>query len=522
MKQIQQIGLILFLISLIAFTACSFLGEFELTSAIIESNLKKKQHEHLSIDLKEQIGGKVYTNPGLMANDIAFVYNSVNEQLKTEEKWDQVMYESPQGFAFDLVKDSAKGIFIKNTDLLFLSIFGLGIFGSLLFILSNLKLLGPPGIKNHHIYDNVVTNRGWVGWLTLIYLVGFYVLLYFYPSNLVNQVLLVNPISKLISGNEAGRWFLYGFLYSVVMSVMGIRMLIKYRHNKYQIIRTFSVLFFQICFAFTLPEILVRFNKPYMDLKNAWPLDYDFFFEWNINGLIENGRLGVFMLFWGVVLTLVIVPLFSYLFGKRWYCSWVCGCGGLSETLGDPYRQLSDKSLKSWKFERYIVHGVLVFAILMTFMTLYTYFSEVSVLFGVSTFDVQKIYGFLIGSIFAGVIGTGFYPIFGSRVWCRFGCPLAAYLGLVQRFKSRFRITTNGAQCISCGNCSTYCEQGIDVRSYAQRGEDIVRASCVGCGICSAVCPRGVLKLENAPEDTKKFDYPISINEDGFHVQDQL
>ena len=38
---------------------------------------------------------------------------------------------------------------------------------------------------------------------------------------------------------------------------------------------------------------------------------------------------------------------------------------------------------------------------------------------------------------------------------------------------------------------------GIDVRAYAQKGENIVRSSCVGCGICSSVCPRGVLKLEN-------------------------
>jgi ferredoxin len=40
---------------------------------------------------------------------------------------------------------------------------------------------------------------------------------------------------------------------------------------------------------------------------------------------------------------------------------------------------------------------------------------------------------------------------------------------------------------------------GIDVRDYAQREVNIVRASCVGCGICAAVCPRGVLKLENGP-----------------------
>ena len=42
---------------------------------------------------------------------------------------------------------------------------------------------------------------------------------------------------------------------------------------------------------------------------------------------------------------------------------------------------------------------------------------------------------------------------------------------------------------------------GIDVRAYAQKGENIVRSSCVGCGVCSAVCPRGVLKLENDSMD---------------------
>jgi Pyruvate/2-oxoacid:ferredoxin oxidoreductase delta subunit len=118
----------------------------------------------------------------------------------------------------------------------------------------------------------------------------------------------------------------------------------------------------------------------------------------------------------------------------------------------------------------------------------------------------------------SGVVGVGFYPLLGNRVWCRFGCPQAAILGIFQRFFSRFRITTNGGQCMSCGNCSTYCEMGIDVRAYAQRSENIVRASCVGCGVCAAVCPRGVLRLENG-EPGDRFagaDVPLTALLDSF------
>ena len=96
------------------------------------------------------------------------------------------------------------------------------------------------------------------------------------------------------------------------------------------------------------------------------------------------------------------------------------------------------------------------------------YISNTGEIFGLSIYHTfAKPYGFLIGAAFSGVIGTGFYPLLGSRAWCRFGCPMAGYLGLLQRFFSRFRITTNGGQCISCGNCSTYCEMGIDVRDVA-------------------------------------------------------
>jgi len=434
-------------------------------------------------------------------------YDALIAKYDAEKNWDEKgkqfqykIYGKSHTLSYEIAKKAGSGFVKENAGLVWWLTFGLAIVGALLFILPNVILLGKAGIKNNGLYHESSTNRGWIAWLVLVYLVTFYLVLYFMPDYAVNWTYILDPISKALNGGEASQWFVYGFLYCVIMIVMATRMYIKYRHNKYQVIRTTSVLFFQIVFAFLIPEIMTSLNMPGYDFKNAFPLDYDFFFEWNLDSLRENGAIGIFILVWGIILTLIIVPVMVYFFGKRWYCSWVCGCGGLAETLGDPYRQHSSKKLVSWKLERWLIHSVLVFSVFMTIITLYCYFSGADSFLGINSQWIKDTYSFLIASWFAGVIGTGFYPIFGNRVWCRFGCPLAAYLGFVQRFKSRFRITTNGGQCISCGNCSTQCEQGIDVRAYAQKGENIVRSSCVGCGICSAVCPRGVLKLENGPE----------------------
>ncbi len=511
MKFIKYIGLVMAIAGFAIFTGSVFVGKYNVSpEAFQEWSSQKTKSEFFIERAEKEIVGKELSAFQLTSTISRIAKNS-NTHYKGQQEipWDKIIHwkwnKSYKDFVYPLLRKSAVGWIPENKGIFWWMTFGLAIIGGLIYFLPDYKLLGPKGIKNNGIFQHSATNRGILGFITFVFFVGFYVLLYFFPNYLINPILSVDNISKGLSGNPASQWFLYGFMYCAVMTVFAIRMFIKYRHNAYQLVRTAVVLFFQVAFAFLIPEILVAFNKPWFDFKNAWPLNYTFFFDWNINSLVSSGNLGVFMLVWGIVLTLIIVPVMVYFYGKRWYCSWVCGCGGLAETLGDPYRQLSSKSLFSWKIERWLIHGVLAFAIIMTALTLYVYFAGIEswkeVAFGITAYDIQSSYGFWIGSIFSGVIGTGFYPILGNRVWCRFGCPLAAYMGLVQRFKSRFRITTNGGQCISCGNCSTYCEQGIDVRAYAQKGQNIVRASCVGCGICSAVCPRGVLKLENGPEE---------------------
>ncbi len=449
-------------------------------------------------------------------------------------------------------------------------------------------LTKPEGISNHGVFHKSLSSKGLWGWVMGIILTSFYVFLYWFPKYLglgengnanMGLVSFFDPLSKLLNGKIASQWFVYGTLYTVAILGLGFKFILKYRHNKYQMFRTTSVMFFQLGFAFLIPEILEKLNpgKEYFakDIKNMWPLNYYYFNDWHLKGMINGGNLGLFMLVFGIAMIFIISPILTYYYGKRWYCSWVCGCGGLAETAGDNFRQLSSKKQSVWKFERWLIHAVLVFSFVTTIAVIFTFLTndpQLSIMtrnqfiYGIVTFlivftailyvfkrndldtdakftigsivaiiiisisfnfffgssnimfvDSYKLrewYGFGIGSVFSGVIGVGFYPILGNRVWCRFGCPMAAILGLQQRLFSKFRITTNGGQCISCGNCSTYCEMGIDVRAYAQKGENIVRSSCVGCGICSAVCPRGVLKLENVSQNGRVNSNDILLGND--------
>lgn len=368
----------------------------------------------------------------------------------------------------------------------------------------NAYLNKMPGIKNDGTWFDGISSRKGLAWILAVVLTGFYCILYWWPQYLGYSpngnsgfIALFDPLSYTLKKQNASQWFAYGVLYTMAILLFGIKFILKYRHNRYQVIRTLSVMFFQTGFAFLLPEFMLRMNLPYYDAKNMWPLNYSFFDSWSLDSFLSNGSIGLFMLSFGILMIVLISPVLTYYYGKRWYCSWVCGCGGLAETAGDSFRHLADTSGKAWKIERMIIYPVLLFSILMTIGVLYTYKTGQTHLFGLSTAALRSAYGFIIGALFSGVIGVGFYPLMGTRVWCRFGCPMAAILGIQQKFFSRFRITTNGGQCISCGNCSAYCEMGIDVRAYAQDGKNIVRASCVGCGICAAVCPRGVLKLEN-------------------------
>jgi hypothetical protein len=161
-----------------------------------------------------------------------------------------------------------------------------------------------------------------------------------------------------------------------------------------------------------------------------WPLNYYFFESWHLKNMLSGGNLGLFMLFSGLAMIFIVSPVLTYLYGKRWYCSWVCGCGALAETAGDPFRQLSSKKISVWKLERWLIHLVLVFVFLTTIAVIWSFlgsnlslssFSRETFVIGVVIFlgllmgliyyfkhkdmDKDALYSMItIGSIIAGTI----------------------------------------------------------------------------------------------------------------------
>src|SRR5205085_1570091 len=143
-----------------------------------------------------------------------------------------------------------------------------------------------------------------------------------------------------------------------------------------------------------------------------WPLKVDYFYP----SVILNMPLPFIL--YSVLGSLLLVPILGAFFGKRWYCSWVCGCGGLANTAGEPFRHLTSKSLNSWRFEMVSIYSVLGLCVLTTALVV------VGSAVGGAHPELAAVaerarsgYAFIVMTLLSGIVGVGLYPIGGTRLW---------------------------------------------------------------------------------------------------------
>ncbi len=286
-------------------------------------------------------------------------------------------------------------------------------------------------------------------------------------------------------------------IYSAVIVGFGLAAYRKYPSAE-QKRRYIWLMVFQALFLFGIPELLAPLviDRPWKwyALVVPWPLSI-----WSLvdapswaGGSFWSaaGWLGV-----GAFSTFVAIPLYVRYQGER-FCSYLCGCGGLAETLGDRWRHLAPRGKTAVQGEWF---GVLILAaaIPVTLLILNDAwgFFAAGALHDTKAF-AEHWYGLMVDFWLASVVGVAFYPYLGNRLWCRYFCPLRAYMEVLSRWFSKVQIESND-KCIGCGECTRYCQMGIDVQRFAQLQDDMHNANsaCIQCGICVEVCPMDVLEL---------------------------
>ncbi len=307
--------------------------------------------------------------------------------------------------------------------------------------------------------------------------------------------------------------FWYAGWYTAFMSYFGMKAYKRWGvgfNDSYQKKRYVTLITTQWTLGFLVPEFIMWYVhhtagastalgspdyawKAY-GFEYAWPLQFHQFFY----------DISVFYIVWGLLVSFVVIPILSINHGKR-YCTWFCGCGGLAETWGDQWRHKAPKGRRSKAWE-WMNKAVLVWAFVATILVggnmifgkfwyddIYHWFGLVSQVGE----QARSWYSYVADFWLVGVIPVTLYPFFGGKIWCRYWCPLAKWMEFWSKRFGKLGIKSD-EKCITCGECSRFCEVGIDVMSFAKNQERFSNdnTACIQCGICVTVCPMDVLSFD--------------------------
>ncbi len=287
----------------------------------------------------------------------------------------------------------------------------------------------------------------------------------------------------------------YYLLYFSAITAFGLYWAIRINHRILWR-RNLTIIAVQWTLWWGIPTFLVVFlgTNPWTPLIsrsiNAWPLKIDAF---TVDAsVVRPGdpawwyTVAVVGVVWAVVLTFILIPLFTIKWGKI-YCSYVCSCGALAETVGNGFRHRGPKGDAPRRLEKY---GFVFIALAAV--------ATVASLLGYA--QPLHYYNYWVGTFLAGALAIGLYPFLGQRIWCRMWCPLAFWMNFWGRW-SQFKITPEKGKCIDCNVCNQYCQMGIDIKSRALQGKPItlMDTPCVGCAECVMRCPMEILHLGDLP-----------------------
>jgi polyferredoxin/ferredoxin len=270
--------------------------------------------------------------------------------------------------------------------------------------------------------------------------------------------------------------------------------------------------------------IVATVGDKFWQIRN-WPVNWIL----HLDPLVALGTmLSTGKFYWPLHCALGIVFI-TIIFG-RFFCGWICPFGAIHQFVGylgnrkksAPQKIELNKYRKAQSIKYYILILFLVMAAFAPVASLQTglldpiplvtrsfqlvllpIFDRGTYLTSVNVRYYE--YGWLIFAVFATAV---LLNLVIPRFYCRFICPLGAFLGIINRF-SIWRIGKNKSECINCKLCEKSCEGGCEP------GGNIRISECVLCFNCLDDCGHETISYQTQPSLAGEITNP-DISRRGF------
>jgi NosR/NirI family nitrous oxide reductase transcriptional regulator len=200
------------------------------------------------------------------------------------------------------------------------------------------------------------------------------------------------------------------------------------------------------------------------------------------NTLLHIGDLKTYM----AQLILLSIPVISTLFWGRLFCGWVCPMGAVQQLL---YRKEMAYKIPPRVHDvlKYLKYAVLLGLIIAVFISGKAIFAEVDPFKSLFNLEISLVPTTLL-------VITLVTSLFVFTPWCRYVCPMGAFLAILSRlsiFKLKFT-----ESCKNCSACAkAYCSS--KVISSGEQVPVISNGECTRCGECQSRCPREAIVFES-------------------------
>ncbi len=193
----------------------------------------------------------------------------------------------------------------------------------------------------------------------------------------------------------------------------------------------------------------------------------------------------------------------------RIFCGWICMFGWIQEIparLGKwIFKKRFTVPLAIDKPLRYLKYVILFVSIYFTWkladlvISPYDPFAAYAHLpAGFTSVAEESLIGLII------LFGTFILSFFYDRVFCKYLCPMGAFLGIIYKV-TNYKIKRDEETCIHCNKCTKACPVNIDVAKL----ESVTSAECINCLECVTVCPTKKHTLK--PFVLRKYVKPLIV-----------